>query len=135
MMDEQNRWTARLLEASLQSSGLSEREIEERLGWEAGLLGRILDGTAECPPLQLLAFLAELNAERRGGAPGLRRGERGTQMVQELIERFRSLGYGPPGAAPAVFPAPVTDDVERTVEEALQRAFGKDFGKEARGGG
>jgi hypothetical protein len=134
-MDEQNRWTVRLLEVSLQGSGLSEREIEERLGWETGLLGRILDGTAECPPLQLLAFLAELSAERRGGAPGLRRGEHGTQMVQDLLARFQGLGYGLPGAAPAVFASPVTNDVERTVEEALQRAFGKDFGKEARGGG
>lgn len=133
-MDEHGRWTARLLEASLQSSGLSEREIEERLGWEAGLLGRILDGTAECAPLQLLALFAELGTERRESSRH-RQGEHGTQMVQELIERFHGLGYGPCGTAPAaVVPPAETDEIERTVEEVLQRTFGKDFGKEARGG-
>lgn len=135
LMDEQGRWTARLLEASLQSSGLSEREVEERLGWETGLLGRILDGTAECPPLQLLTLLAQLSQERQEGAYRPRRRERGTQMVQELIERFRGLGYGPSGAAAAALvPPAVKEDLERTVDEVLQRTFGKDLGKAGRGG-
>ncbi|HKH49845.1 MAG TPA: hypothetical protein VKM72_34765 [Thermoanaerobaculia bacterium] len=130
-MDEQGRWTARLLEASIQSSGLSEREIEERLGWETGLLGRILDGSAEYGPLQLLEILAELSTERRGNALRLPHRERGTQMVQELIERFRDLGYGKPGAA--VLP-PAPDDIETTVEDVLQQTFGKNLGKGGRGG-
>src|SRR5262245_47546820 len=99
-MDDPIRWMARLLEASLQSSGLSEREVEERLGWEPGALGRVLDGTTDCGPLQLLTLLAELGSER-ASSPAQRR-ESGTQMVQELIDRFRRLGYEMPGAAPAL---------------------------------
>jgi hypothetical protein len=133
-MDEQGRWAARLLEASVQSSGLSEREIEERLGWEAGLLGRILDGTAECGPLQLLEILAELGAERGGSSVHHPRRERGTQMVQELLERFRDLGYGQPGAASATTVPPAPDDIEKAVEEVLQQTFGKNLGKGGRGG-
>lgn len=132
-MDEQGRWMARLLEASLQTSGLSEREVEERLGWKSGELGRMLDGAADCGPLQLLAILAELGSERTDIPLRPQRRERGTQMVQELIERFRDLGYGPPGAAPIAAPPPAAD-VEKTVEDVLQRTFG-DLGKGTRGGG
>jgi hypothetical protein len=132
-MDEQVRWMARLLEASLHSSGLSEREAEERLGWEPGALGRMLDGTADCGPLQLLSLLAELGSERAGTPPSPKRRERGTQMAQELIERFRGLGYGPLGAVPITAPQPAAD-LEKTVEGVLQRTFG-DLGKGTRGGG
>lgn len=131
-MDDQSRWTTRLLEASLQSSGLSEREVEERLGWQAGELGRMLDGAAECGPLQLLAILGELGSERTDIPLPARRRERGTQMVQELIERFQDLGYGPPGAV--IVTPPPSADIEKTVEEVLQRTFG-DFGKGGRRGG
>jgi hypothetical protein len=124
----------RLLETSFQSSGLTEREVEERLGWEPGALGRMLEGTAECGPLHLLAILSELGSERAGTPLPPQRRERGTQMVQELIERFRGLGYGPSGIAPiAAGPPPGTNDIEKTVEDVLQRTFG-DFGKGKRGG-
>jgi hypothetical protein len=124
-MDEQARWMARLLEASLQSSGLSEREVEERLGWEPGAFSRMLDGATEWEPLQLLAFLAEIGSEVPGAyPPRSRHRERGTQMVQELIDRFRGLGYGEPAAPPASPMQPV-DEIERTVEDVLQRTFGK----------
>lgn len=134
-MDDQARWMTRLLEASFQRSGLSEGEVEERLGWEPGALGRILAGTAECEPLQLLAVLAELGFEVPGSSLRSRHRERGTQMVEELIERFRGLGYGQPAAAPVAPQPPGMDEIERTIEDVLQRTFGPGFGKRERGGG
>ena len=134
-MDEQARWMTRLLEATLQNSGLSEREVEERLGWEPGELGGMLDGTVECGALQFLVILAELGPERRE-SPHSRRKDRGTRMVQELIERYHGLGYGKPGAALAAAAPPPTAEVEETVDEVLRRTFGADYGgKERRGGG
>ena len=130
-MDEQGRWLARLLEASLQSCGLSEREVEERLGWEPGALGRMLDGAADCGPRQLLAVLAELGSVRAGSSLPTRHGEPGTQMVQDLIERFRRLGYGQTGAASIDALPPVDDEIEKIVEDVLRRTFG-DLGKERR---
>ncbi len=133
-MDEDVRWMARLLEASLQSSGLSEREIEERLAWEPGALGRVLDGSVDCGPQQLLAILAELGAERAGTPPFPRRPERGADMVQELIERFRGLGYGQPAGAAAIDATlPSAGEIEKTVDDVLGRTFGN-FGKGRRGG-
>jgi len=134
-MDEQVRWMARLLEASLQSSGLSEKEIEERLGWPSGSLSRMLEGGADCGPHQLLAILAEIGSERRGTPLLPPRRERGTQMVRELIERFNGLGYVPSGAAPVTAgPAPAVDDIEKTIEDVLERTFG-DLRKRGRRGG
>ncbi len=132
-MDEPTRWMGRLLEAALQSSGLSEREVEERLGWERDLLGRMLDGTADCGAPQLMAILAEIGPERRGSSPSLRRREEpSTEMVQELIDRFRGLPYGTPGDAPVALP-PTPADIEKTVEDVLRRTFGE-LGKGGRGG-
>jgi hypothetical protein len=133
-MDEQARWMARLLEASLQNSGLSEREVEERLGWEPGKLGGMLAGTVECGPLQFLVILAELGPERRE-SPRSRRKDRGTRMVQELIERYHGLGYGKPGAALATAAPLETAEIERTVDEVLRRTFGAEYGEKGRRGG
>jgi hypothetical protein len=134
-MDDQARWMARLLEASLQGSGLSEREVEERLGWEPGSLGRMLEGTLECGPLQFLAILAELGPERRE-SPRFRRKDRGTRMVQDLIERYRGLGYGKPEIPRAAAALPDATEIEKTVDEVLRRTFGADReGKGKRGGG
>jgi hypothetical protein len=134
-MDRRDQWMTQLLEASLQSSGLSERELEERLGWAPGALGRMLEGTVECGPLQLLEILAELDAARPGSSTSFPHREHGTQMVQDLIERFQGLGYGLPRAAPVAAAPPATDEIERTVEEVLRRTFGTDLGKGGRGGG
>jgi len=131
-MDEQGWWLA-LLEVSLQGSGLSEREVEERLGWEPGALGRMLEGGADSGPMQLLTVLSELGSEKAGAPSPPERQERGTQMVQELIDRFQGLGYGSPGTAPAV-PMPSAGEIEKTVEDVLQRTFGGP-GRGRRGGG
>lgn len=111
----------RLLESSIQSSGLTEREIEERLGWEPGLISRMLDGSAEQGPLQLLQILAELGSERDRSR---RFRGRETRMVEELIERFRDLGYGAPGLTIPGASRLSEEILEQTVEDVLLRAFG-----------
>jgi hypothetical protein len=132
-MNEQSRWMTQLLEASLQSSGLSGRDIEERLGWKPGAVGQMLDGTAECGPQELLAVLAELGSEGPGNPVSPQRRERGTQMVRELIDRFNALGYGKPGAPSISAPPLAAGEIEKTVEDVLQRTFGN-LGKGKRGG-
>jgi hypothetical protein len=120
-----------LLERSIQSSGLSEREIEEHLGWEPGLIARMLDGSVEHAPLRLLQILAELSSERDWSR--CVRG-RETPMVEELIGRFRKLGYGAAGAMiPESSPRLPEDALEQTVEDVLLRAFGTGFARKEKG--
>lgn len=122
-----------LLESSIQSSRLSEREIEERLGWEPGLIARMLDGSAEHGPLQILQILAEIGSERDRGR---RVQGRETRMVEELIGRFRELGYGAAGATSSgALPRLPEDVLERTVEDVLLRAFGTELARKGKRGG
>ncbi|HJX28394.1 MAG TPA: hypothetical protein VJ885_10805 [Thermoanaerobaculia bacterium] len=128
-MTERAPWKTQLLESSIQSSGLSEREIEERLGWEPGLIGRMMDGSAEHGPLQLLQILAELGSERDRSR---RFRGRETRMVEELIGRFRELGYGATGATSPGASRLSEDVLEQTVEDVLLRAFGTEFSRKGK---
>lgn len=122
----------RLLESSIQSSGLSEQEIEERLGWEPGRIARMLDGSDEQGPLDLLQILAELGSERDRSR---RMRGRETRMVEELIGRFRDLGYGGAGAMTPGASRLSEDVLEQTVEDVLVRAFGPQLVKKGKGSG
>ena len=131
-MTERAQWMTRLLESSIQSSGLSEREIEERLGWEPGSISRILDGSTEQSPLQLLQILAEIGSERDRSH---RLRGRETRMVEELIGRFRELGYGTAGGVAPDAARQSENVLERTVEDALLRAFGPGLLRKGKEGG
>ena len=130
MADDRARWMADLLDTSLQVSGLSERELERRLGWTAGAVGRILDGEEELDPEEALRVLVELN-----GKPGLDTGpeldgldDGQTQVVTDLLDRFHRLGYEtrevtPPDGEPDLA------SLEKKVEAILRQAFGDKNGK------
>lgn len=121
-----------LLESSVQRSGLSERDIEERLGWEPGLIARMMNGSAEHGSLHLVQILAELGSERDRSR---RVAGRETRMVEELIGRFRELGYGAAGAASPEASRLPEDVLEQTVEDVLLRAFGGKFSRKGKKSG
>ncbi len=122
MADDLAQRLARLLETSLQDAGISQRQLEERLGWGPGSVGRILKGEAECEPRQLLEILGELGeAERSRPGRAARRKAGTTSMADELLERSRLLGYRSQISPPAEIPEPA--DLEETVRAAIRRAF------------
>lgn len=133
-MADSSQLVMRLLEASLQISGLTERELEERLGWPPGELGRMVDGATDCEPHQLLTILTELGAESGKALPSFQSGNPGNPMVHELIERFHALGYEPAEAPVSTTGPPAAEEIEKTVEDVLQRTFG-DLRPRKRGGG
>jgi transcriptional regulator with XRE-family HTH domain len=123
MADDETHWAEQLLATSIQSSGLSERELEKRLGWKRGTLGKILHNGTPLAHHQVLDILAVLG--REGGAVSLAGG--GGPMVGTLLERFGRLGYPaspPPIAADSGEPLPQGAELERKVEEVLAEAFG-----------
>ncbi|MEA2563961.1 MAG: hypothetical protein QOH06_5465 [Acidobacteriota bacterium] len=86
---------ADLLATSIQVSGLSEEELELRLGWTSGSISRILEGEEDLDPDEAIRVLSELNGDPGlDGEPDLADREDGhTQVVTNLLERFHRLGY------------------------------------------
>jgi hypothetical protein len=126
MAEDRARWMADLLATSLQVSGLSEEKLELRLGWRPGSVGRILEGEEDLDPEQAFRVLSELNKDAgvdRG--PDLEVQEDGqTQVVADLLERFRHLGYEAREIAPPEEEMDVAR-LEKKVQALLRQAFGE----------
>lgn len=117
---------ADLLDTSLQVSGLSERELERRLGWTPGAVGRILEGEEELDPEEALRVLVELNGQGgfdSGPEPdGLDDDQ--TQVVTQLLDRFRRLGYETREVTPPDGELDLSN-LEKRIQAILREAFGE----------
>jgi hypothetical protein len=125
MSEDQARWMAELLETSIQVSGLSERELEKRLGWGAGDVGRLLAGETDIEPQHVLRILAELNGETPATDFDEPEEER-TQMVTDLLDRFHRLGYEAPARLP-VEKRLNLKALQKKIETTLREAFRGDL--------
>lgn len=123
MSEDQARWMAELLATSLQVSGLSEEELEAKLGWSPGAVSRLLEGD-ELDPGQVLAVLAELNGDSSWELGPDNEWDERTQVVTDLVERFHRLGYE---AAEVVSheKRPTIRELEQRVESVLRETFGE----------
>ncbi len=123
MEEDRARW-AELIATSLQVSGLSEEDLERRLGWPPGSLAPLLEGRNDLEPTQILQILAELDEDSRR-VRGEEAADSGrTPLVADLLNRFQRLGYEPLAVAPA--PRPLTlRRLEKKVEDILRRAYGE----------
>lgn len=131
---------AELLETSIQVSGLSERELEKRLGWKRGSLGRLLEGETEIEPQHVLKILGELNGVAAAPPDPEELADERTQMVSDLLERYHRLGYEKKKAEPlaessgrrkrAKEPLDMAE-LEAKIEKALREAFRKSSDRKA----
>ena len=126
MAEDRARWMADLLATSIQVSGLSEEELEQRLGWTAGSVARLLEGEGDLGPEQFLRVLGELHGDARpkGGADFADLEDGRTQVVTDLLERFELLGYELKEVAPPVEGRMNLPELEKKVESILRKAFG-----------
>jgi len=118
---------ADLLATSIQVSGLSEEELELRLGWTSGSVARILEGEEDLDPDEAIRVLNELNGDPVvDGGPDPADAEDGqTQVVTNLLERFHRLGYE------AREMAALEEDLDvsklaKKIQAILAEAFGKE---------
>jgi hypothetical protein len=126
MAEDRARWMADLLATSIQVSGLSEEELELRLGWTSGSVARLLEGEGDLDPEQFLRVLGELHGDTRleGGADFAELEDGRTQVVTDLLDRFQLLGYE---LTEVVLPTEDRMDVrelEKRVDSILRKAFG-----------
>ncbi|HVG07076.1 MAG TPA: hypothetical protein VNM67_05180 [Thermoanaerobaculia bacterium] len=125
MAEDRARWMADLLATSIQVSGLSEEELELRLGWTSGSVARLLEGEGDLPPEQFLRMLGELHGEGpQGGADLADLEDDRTQVVTNLLDRFQLLGYELTEVAPPAEGNMNLPELEKRVESILRKAFG-----------
>lgn len=113
---------AELLATSIQVSGLSEEELEAKLGWSPGSVSRLLEGD-DIDPAQVLEVLVELNGDSSWELGPDNEWDERTQVVTDLVDRFHRLGYE---AAPVVpkEQRPSIVELEKRVEAVLRETFG-----------
>jgi len=126
MAEDRARWMADLLATSIQVSGLSEEELELRLGWTSGSVARLLEGEGDLGPEQFLRVLGELHGdartERSADLADLE--DDRTQVVTSLLDRFELLGYELTEVAPPAEGRMDIPELEKRVESILRKAFG-----------
>lgn len=126
--NEQARWVARMLEAAIQAFGLSERELERRLGWNDGALSDVLAGRVELHSEHILAILDGLSLAPQVESSGEEDlDDSGSFMVEELIGRSRRLGFGPEESQIPDYPPPQGAELERRIRTVLREAFGDEI--------
>jgi len=121
---------ADLLATSIQVSGLSEEELELRLGWSSGSVRRLLEGESEPDAEQVLNILSELSDT--AGNPSWTKTREGfepederTQVVTDLVERFQRLGYKTRAATPLAGGQVDVAELELRVASVLRDTFGE----------
>lgn len=126
--NEQTRWVARMLEAAIQAFGLSEQELERRLGWNQGVLSDVLAGRVELHSEHILAILDGLSVTPRAERTGEDDlDDSGSFLVDELIGRSRRLGFDPEESQLPDYPPPQGAELERRIRTVLREAFGDEI--------
>ena len=117
-----------MLEAAIQAFGLSERELERRLGWNEGALSDVLAGRVELHSEHVLAILDGLSVAPRAESSSKEDlDDSGSFMVEELIGRSRRLGFDPEESRVSDYPPPQGAELERRIRTVLREAFGNEI--------
>lgn len=124
----------RMLRMSIRLLGLSNREIERRLGWTPSYMTRILKGNIELKVEHLVAIAGALGLSPREfflfAFPD--RGEPASEAAGKLADFVEDLR---PSAARRPEPqperkAPTQEELDQRIESALQGFFAKMAAKE-----
>jgi|SRR6185436_18284391 len=126
-IEDEVRRATKLLETVMQASGVTRKELDQRLGAGPGYVSQVLTGRMELKFRHVLAILRALDVEPSVFFQTLYPWDRAPSdqaVMEEFLKRFQKLGFGaaPPPQAPA---APAIDprELERLVESAVRAAL------------
>lgn len=125
-IEEEVRRATKLLETVMQATGLTRKELDQRLGAGSGYVSQVLTGRMELKFRHILAILQALEVDPSVFFQTLYPGDRPTSdqvVMEEFLKRFQKLGFGggPPPQTATIDP----QELERLVQSAVRAALGE----------
>jgi transcriptional regulator with XRE-family HTH domain len=124
-IDDEVRRATKLLETVMQASGLTRKDLDQRLSAGPGYVSQVLTGRMELKFRHILAILRALDLEPSVFFQTLypeNRPATDAVVMEEFLRRFQRLGFG---AQPAPPPRPALDpqELERMIQNAVRAAL------------
>jgi transcriptional regulator with XRE-family HTH domain len=136
-IDDEVRRATKLLETVMQASGLTRKDLDQKLGAGPGYVSQVLTGRMELKFRHILAVLRALEVEPNVFFQTLypeHRPATDAVVMEEFLRRFQKLGFGTPSAPP---PSPAVDprELEQMIQNAVRAALTASPGGEATAAG
>jgi transcriptional regulator with XRE-family HTH domain len=124
-IDDEVRRATKLLETVMQASGLTRKDLDQKLGAGPGYVSQVLTGRMELKFRHILAILRVLGVEPSVYFQTLypeNRPSSDAVVMEEFLRRFQKLGFG---AQPAPAPGPPLDprELENIIQSAVRAAL------------
>jgi transcriptional regulator with XRE-family HTH domain len=131
-MEDEVRRATKLLETVMQATGMTRKDLDQKLGAGPGYVSQVLTGRMELKLRHILAILRALEIE-----PSLffqtlypeARPSTDQTVMEEFLKRFQNLGFAggaaAGGARPSRAPSPVlsASELERLIQSAVRTAL------------
>jgi transcriptional regulator with XRE-family HTH domain len=127
-IDDEVRRATKLLETVMQASGLTRKDLDQKLGAGPGYVSQVLTGRMELKFRHILSVLRALDVEPSVFFQTLypeNRPSTDAVVMEEFLRRFQKLGFGsqspppPPPLASALDP----QELERMIQNAVRTAL------------
>src|SRR6185295_3416014 len=124
-IDDEVRRATKLLETVMQASGLTRKDLDQKLGAGPGYISQVLTGRMELKFRHILAILHALDVEPSVYFQTLYPENRPTSdavVMEEFLRRFQKLGFGSQ-PAPAPGPPLAPQELEHIIQSAVRAAL------------
>src|SRR6185436_17419893 len=124
-IDDEVRRATKLLETVMQASGMTRKDLDQKLGAGPGYVSQVLTGRMELKFRHILAILHALDVEPSVYFQTLYPENRPTSdavVMEEFLRRFQKLGFGSQ-PAPAPGPPLAPQELEHIIQSAVRAAL------------